>query len=154
MLPFYPVYLLLGTNIGDLSQNLITAHQLLVSDDIQIVKSSTIYQTAPWGVTDQPDFLNQALEITTNFTPFQFLNVIQNIENQMGRVKTRKWGERIIDIDILAFESQVIKTEILTIPHPQAHLRDFTMIPWKEIAPNFIHPTLLERLIDLPNQVK
>ncbi|TAE76270.1 MAG: 2-amino-4-hydroxy-6-hydroxymethyldihydropteridine diphosphokinase [Bacteroidetes bacterium] len=143
------IYLLLGTNIGNLSENLANARQLLTKNNITILKQSKLYQTKPWGVLDQPDFLNQVIEIETDFLPFELLDFTQNIEKKMGRIKLRKWGERIIDIDILAFDDVIIEHEKLTLPHPHAHTRDFTLIPWAEIAPDFVHIQLQKTILSL-----
>lgn len=150
------IYLLLGTNIGNLTENLKTARFLIQNEHTFITQQSKEYATKPWGVLDQPDFLNQVIDITTNFSAFELLDFTQKIEQEMGRIKLRKWGERIIDIDILAFDNQIIDTEILTLPHALAHTRDFTLIPWAEIAPDFIHSrenkTIANLLAELKNQ--
>ncbi len=147
------IYLLLGTNIGNLSENLATARHLLTQKNLSIIKQSKEYQTKPWGVLDQPDFLNQVLEIDTHFSPFELLDFTQSIEQKMGRIKLRTWGERIIDIDILAFGDEIITDEKLTLPHPHAHIRDFTIIPWAEIAPDFLHIKLQKTIIELLNEL-
>lgn len=154
----HKIFLLLGSNIGKRCDNLKQACQNITLQIGKISKKSSIYQTTPWGNENQPDFLNQALEVETNLNPFEILKVIHLIEKQMGRKKTVKWGERNIDIDILYYENQHIKKPQLEIPHPEIINRKFTLIPMVELAPEFIHPLfdcnqtkLLEMCVDDAN---
>jgi 2-amino-4-hydroxy-6-hydroxymethyldihydropteridine diphosphokinase len=134
------IYLLLGTNLGDRKANLLTAKQYISSQVGSIVTESGIYKTDAWGNTQQAAFYNQVLEIHSNLSPPMALSILLDIERTMGRVRTEKWGARIIDIDILFWEDEVIKTESLTIPHPGIPHRKFTLVPLSEIAPELIHP--------------
>lgn len=134
------IYLCLSTNLGDRLQNLNNAIQALQNKEIQILQSSQIYETEPWGLTDQPWFLNQCIQISTTLNPYQLLNTINQIEADLGRIRHQKWAERTIDIDILYYQNQIIKTEKLTIPHPEIKNRQFVLQPLTEIAPNFIDP--------------
>ena len=136
-----PVYLALGTNLGDREANLSRARNLL-SDKVNIINASPIYITPPWGYEDQPDFLNQVLEVHTKLTPRSLLRFLQKIETKMGRLKTFRNGPRLIDIDILFYGQRVIKGSKLRIPHPRLHERAFVLVPLKDIAPDFIHPIL------------
>jgi 2-amino-4-hydroxy-6-hydroxymethyldihydropteridine diphosphokinase len=133
------IYLLLGSNMGDKRQQLETSCQK-ISAQHNIVKQSKIYETAAWGNTDQPSFYNQVIEITTTVEPEELLNSILGMEEEMGRVREVKWGQRIIDIDILYYNSSVINTDKLTIPHPEISNRRFTLVPLVEIAGDFVHP--------------
>lgn len=108
-----------------------------------------VYETQAWGMTDQPDFLNQVLEVATTLSPEELLEQIKQIEQQMGRERRVKWGERLIDIDILFYEQAVIYTEKLKIPHPFLHERNFVLIPLQEIAPDFQHPVLQHSISQL-----
>lgn len=131
--------LLCGSNQGDRVQNMRSAIALLSkSEQIQLLNKSSFYETAPWGDSDQEAFLNQALLIETDLSPFQLLQLIKDIEGQVGRVNTRRWGPRIIDIDILYFDNLVLQSEILTIPHAEVQNRAFALVPAAEIAPKWM----------------
>ncbi len=136
------IYLLLGSNLNNKADNINTAESLLAQLSVQVIQASSVYKTAPWGKTDQPEFLNKVLRIETHLNPVELLNTIHNIENTMGRSRKGKWESRIIDIDILYFNDLVIETDQLTIPHPQIINRRFTLVPLVEIAPDEIHPVL------------
>jgi len=133
-------FLLLGTNLGERHKNLLNAMQLLAGNEIEVEQTSSVFETAPWGRTDQQDFLNQVVEISTSLQPEELLEKILAIEKEIGRIRKEMWGERIIDIDILYYGNQIIKSQRLVIPHPYLHERRFTLKPLFEIAPNFIHP--------------
>ncbi len=135
------VYLLLGTNIGDLKENLTTAIDELNKNNIRVIKKSKIYRTKPWGKAEQPDFLNMALEVETSYSPQRLLQKIKEIEEKMKREKTERWGPRIIDIDILFYGTETINEPELTIPHPHFFKRAFAIIPLAEIAPDYIPPS-------------
>lgn len=135
------VYLALGTNLGDRETNLSTARELL-SSKVEIVKVSPIYKTPPWGFEDQPDFLNQVLEVRTNLPPRSLLCFLKKIELKMGRKKTFRNGPRLIDIDILFYSQKVIRGSRLRIPHPRLHERAFVLVPLNDIAGDFVHPIL------------
>lgn len=135
------VFLSLGTNIGDLNKNLNTAIENISKlNNTTIKKSSSFLTTKPFGNVKQDDFLNCCLEIETLLYPQELLNEILEIEKIMGRVREIKWGPRIIDIDILFFNDEIIQDDNLSIPHPWIPFRSFVLEPLKEIAPNYIHP--------------
>ena len=113
------IYLCLSSNLGDRQKNLANAIQSLQNKEIQIIQASQIYETEPWGLVDQPWFLNQCIEISTNLNPQQLLDTINQIETDLGRIRHQKWAERTIDIDILYYQNQVIETDKLSIPHPE-----------------------------------
>lgn len=136
------IYILLGTNLGDRIAQLNSALDALEGSIGKIKKFSTIVETAAWGVEDQPSFLNQVIEIKTSLNPIEALEICQHIENQLGRVRTEKWGARVIDIDILYYENDQINLPNLQIPHPYIQDRRFTLIPLVQIAPEYIHPIL------------
>ena len=136
------IYLLLGSNLGDSLAMLNKAKDLIASEIGQVINLSSIYSTKAWGVEDQADFLNQVLEVDSVLSPVEFLTRANEIEKKLGRVRHVKWHSRIIDIDILYFGSEIIKTEKLTIPHPENENRSFVLVPMAEIAPEFIHPEL------------
>ena len=136
-----PVYLALGTNLGDREANLSRARELL-SAEVTIIQASPIYVTPPWGYEDQPDFLNQVLEVQTELEPRSLLHYLKRLESKMGRTKTFRNGPRLIDIDILFYGQRVIRGSKLAIPHPRLHERAFVLIPLNDIAPGFVHPVL------------
>ncbi|MFY0607750.1 MAG: 2-amino-4-hydroxy-6-hydroxymethyldihydropteridine diphosphokinase [Cyclobacteriaceae bacterium] len=136
------IFLLLGTNIGDRLANLNRAKELLEASTLTIIDYSAIYESAPWGEPDQGHFLNIVLRIDTVLDPEKLLEVCLAAEEQMGRKRFKKWGERIIDIDILYYENVVLESENLTIPHPGIPMRKFTLMPLAECGPNEVHPIL------------
>lgn len=149
------VFLLLGSNLGDREAVLFQAREYIDSLAGSIVKFSAVYETEPWGNTNQPGFLNQVLQISTKYSPPDLLAKIGSIEKMCGRVRDEKWGPRTLDIDILYFSNEIVVQNDLKIPHPGISERRFTLIPLVEIAPDFIHPifnvsnkTLLERCED------
>ncbi len=150
------IYLLLGTNLGDKNINL-KAAITIISSFTDIVNQSAIYETAPWGKTDQPSFYNLVIEIRTNLSPELLLSELMKTEQSLGRVRLEKWGERLIDIDILYYNQKIINQEGLIIPHPGIPDRRFTLVPLCELAPVFINPvnglTNVEMLNNLHDQL-
>ncbi len=142
------VFLGTGSNLGDRLANLQKAIHAL-NDIAPIDQASRVYETQPWGFTDQPAFLNQALSATTDLDPFDLLDSIKMMENEIGRTPTFRYGPRIIDIDILFFDDLVLDEERLTIPHPHITERAFVMVPLHEIAPQLVHPRLQRTIHDL-----
>ena len=138
-----------GSNLGDKGQNLATARVKIEANIGRIKKASKVYLTKAWGITDQPDFLNQALEVETRLSPLELLNTIIQIEQEMGRKREIKWGERLIDIDILFYNNEIIDLPQLIIPHPYLHYRNFVLIPMLEIAPDLNHPILNQSIAEL-----
>ncbi|MCP4458494.1 MAG: 2-amino-4-hydroxy-6-hydroxymethyldihydropteridine diphosphokinase [Cytophagales bacterium] len=132
--------LLLGTNLGDKRQNFERALDLLAKKGVGIIKQSSIYESEPWGIADQPWFWNMVIEVKTSLLPTELLKTCLKIENEMGRVRKQKWGERLIDIDILYFDDRVIKEPTLELPHPGIPDRIFTLLPLVEKWPELIHP--------------
>jgi 2-amino-4-hydroxy-6-hydroxymethyldihydropteridine diphosphokinase len=134
------VFLLLGSNLGDARANIFKAKQAIEGLGENISAYSSLYVTQAWGKEDQPDFLNQVIEISYEGEAKNLLNKLLAIETSLGRTRDQKWDARVIDIDILFFGNQIIDDPDLKIPHPQIPNRRFTLIPLKEIAANFIHP--------------
>ena len=143
------VYLLLGSNLGDRLQVMQSARGLIQKEIGQIKAESSVYETAPWGVLDQPAFLNQVVQLQTLLEPEEVLRIILEIEHELGRVRYERWGARVIDIDILYFQDLILDSSRLTIPHPRLHERRFTLTPLAEIAPGFIHPVLNKSSVQL-----
>lgn len=150
-------YLLTGGNLGNREDNLAKARELLNGQCGIIITASSLYETAAWGKTDQPAFLNQALAVDTLLTARQLLRRILKLEKQMGRVRKEKYGPRIIDIDILLFNEEKHDYKFLTLPHPEMQNRCFALLPLAEIAPGIIHPvfekTIAKLLIDCPDEL-
>jgi 2-amino-4-hydroxy-6-hydroxymethyldihydropteridine diphosphokinase len=123
-------YLALGGNLGDVAAEFLSAiHALAATDGVTLVAVSRVYRTPPWGVTDQPDFLNMALAIDTKLSARALLEACLGIEKASGRVRDRRWGPRNIDIDVIAFGDATVDEPDLTIPHPRAHERAFVLAP-------------------------
>ena len=132
-------YLALGTNLGDRPANLRTAIEAL-PPEVKVVTQSKIYETPPWGVENQPAFLNMAVKGETSLEPEPLLRHIKQLEAQLGRKQSFRWGPRLIDLDILFYDDLVLASEALTIPHPHLHERAFVLVPLVDIAPDFVHP--------------
>src|SRR5215510_8168992 len=142
-------YLSIGGNLGNKKENLSRAIELINEECGVVTKTSSIYETAAWGITDQPSFLNQALEISTTFNAKQLMRKILKIEKIMGRVRKEKFGPRIIDIDILFYETEIHDLRFLKIPHPELQNRRFVLVPLAEINSEFQHPVLKKTIAEL-----
>ncbi len=134
------VHLLLGSNIGDRRANLARARTLIAQRAGPLTAHSALYETEPWGVREQPLFLNQAIAIETLLPPADLLQTLKAIEEEMGRLKTERWQARLIDIDILLYGNLVCTENGLQIPHPGLPQRNFALIPLMEIAGEEVHP--------------
>jgi 2-amino-4-hydroxy-6-hydroxymethyldihydropteridine diphosphokinase len=150
------VYLSLGSNLGDRTAHLARAVALLEASDIRVARASSIYETEPRDVPDQPWFLNQVIEAQTTLYPRQLLARTQKIEREMGRTRTVDKGPRVMDIDILLYGESKVLTEALEIPHPRIADRRFVLEPLHELAPELRHPvtrkTIREMLRAVSNQ--
>ena len=134
------VYLLIGGNLGNRVENLENAIELINSRAGIIIRASRIYETAAWGITDQKSFLNQAIELETPHPANILLDILLEIERELGRIRGEKNGPRLIDIDILFYGSAIISDPGLTVPHPLLQDRRFALAPLNNISPDFIHP--------------
>ena len=141
-------YLLLGTNLGSRNKNLSAAIDK-IGDKSLILSKSSIYSTAAWGLEDQEDFLNQVVCIETSLNSFELLEDILEVEQKLGRERIQKWGSRLIDIDILYFNDEILETSKLIIPHPHIQNRRFTLVPLVEMIPDYIHPKLKKTNVEL-----
>ncbi|MDE3088522.1 MAG: 2-amino-4-hydroxy-6-hydroxymethyldihydropteridine diphosphokinase [Chloroflexota bacterium] len=146
-------YLALGANLGDREKNLRDA-LARISPFVQITRVSSIYETEPWGVREQPWFLNLVLEGTTTLSPVDLLRRAKRIENEMGRAEGIRFGPRPIDIDILFYDRLIELSPALTIPHPRLHERAFVLVPLAELAPDLIHPRLRVTVRELLNRLE
>ncbi len=149
------VHLGLGTNVGDRADNLRRAMALL-GERLNVSAVSSVYETEPWGYTDQPRFLNMACAAEAEMAPAALLTFIQSVEQAVGREPSFRYGPRAIDVDILLWGDVVSESESLTIPHPALHERAFALAPLAEIAPDVQHPvvgkSVLELLTDVPGR--
>jgi 2-amino-4-hydroxy-6-hydroxymethyldihydropteridine diphosphokinase len=142
-------YLLTGSNLSDREKNLNTAKELIETHCGKVTRSSSVYETAAWGKTDQPSFLNQALEIETSLNAKQLIRRILKVEKMMGRVRKEKYDPRIIDIDIIFFNEETHQYTFLTVPHPEVQNRRFALMPLSEIAPGMVHPAFKKTISQL-----
>ena len=144
------VYLSTGSNLGEKYANLLAAKQNIEKCVGRLVQASSIYVSEPWGFNSEELFYNQVLSVSTNLSAQEVLKEIQNIELLMGRIKTeQQWSSRIIDIDILFYDSIKFQSETLTIPHPFIQERKFVLLPLSEISPVLIHPVLYKSTAEL-----
>ncbi len=149
-------FLGIGSNLGNPENNCREAIERISEiEGVKVLRASSLYKTEPVGITDQPWFVNAVAEIRSHISPGELFNGLKKVETAMGREAVQRWGPRIIDIDILLFDQDVIDDENLKIPHPEMHKRRFVLTPLNELAPYAIHPAfgvsikgLLERIED------
>lgn len=149
ILDCHTAFVALGSNLGDREANLHRALELLEQYGVDIIKVSSFIETEPYGVTDQPRFLNGVCQLRTDLKPLALLRLLLAVEKEMGRVRLRHWGERNIDLDLLLYEDVRMDTEELRLPHPDMTNRDFVMLPLAEIAPHLLHPLLNKTMAEL-----
>ena len=150
---YHTAYVALGSNLGAKGQNLRRALLLLLQQGIEVERVSSFITTAPYGVTDQPQFLNGVCRVRTVLSPLELLRTLLAVERQMGRVRLRHWGERNIDLDLLLYEDVLLDTPELRLPHPDMQNRDFVLLPLAEIAPDLQHPTLRKSMARLRDEL-
>ena len=149
----FTAYVALGSNLGDREENLRNALKHLEANDVRVVKVSTFIETEPYGVTDQPGFVNAVCQVETKLEPLKLLRLLLNIELEMGRVRLRRWGERNIDLDLLLYEDACVVSEELTLPHPDMQNRDFVLLPLAEIAGEVVHPIFKKTIKHLKEEL-
>lgn len=142
------VYLALGSNLGNRAANLKEAIAAL-SPQMEVQARSQVYETPPWGYTDQEKFFNQVLKVKTYLAPEPLLKHLKRLEVALGRKASFQNGPRLIDIDILFFDDLVFESPALVIPHPRVHERGFVLLPMMDIAPDFVHPVKQKSVRDL-----
>lgn len=142
-------YLLLGSNMGNSRQQVETAIVYISKNIGPVIRASSLYSTQAWGNTNQPDFLNQVIIVTTKLSAAQTLAAILSIEMEMGRIRTVKNAPRVIDIDILFFNKEIIRLDNLIVPHAEIENRRFVLIPLNQLSPNFKHPVAQKNIHSL-----
>jgi 2-amino-4-hydroxy-6-hydroxymethyldihydropteridine diphosphokinase len=140
----------LGSNLGDREANIRQALQFLEQlPETTIVRGSSLYDTEPVGVSDQPNFLNGVVQIETHLSPRRLLWNLMLIERRLGRVRTRQWGPRVIDLDLLLYGEEVVDEDDLQVPHPLMTQRSFVMVPLVEIEPLLVHPVTNQTMLSI-----
>ncbi|MEO0897052.1 MAG: 2-amino-4-hydroxy-6-hydroxymethyldihydropteridine diphosphokinase [Bacteroidota bacterium] len=132
------IFIGLGSNLGNRTQNITDSLVMLQNRGVGIIRTSSLYESKAWGETDQGDFLNAVAELSFEGNSKELLYILQGIEEDMGRVRTKKWGPRIIDLDILEFKRETMQTKVLMLPHPLYTHRGFVLYPFMELEPNWI----------------
>ena len=149
----FNAYIGLGSNLGNRIENCISALEE-ISNFTVIKNISSFYETEPMGVEDQPKFINAVAKVSTLLSPLNLLNALKEVERQLGRSRTERWGPRVIDLDLLLYEDFVLQSQELTIPHKELHRRRFVLEPLCEIEPWLEHPVLKKTLSTLLKELK
>jgi 2-amino-4-hydroxy-6-hydroxymethyldihydropteridine diphosphokinase len=150
----HTVYIGIGSNLESPAKNCLDAiERLSARPELTLIARSSLYQSEPFGITDQDWFVNSVVQITTSLSPEELLRVCLSIEKEMGRTRTKKWGPRIIDLDILFYDDLILKQEGLEIPHPGIAERSFVLAPMNEISPDFVHPKLKKKIETLLEEI-
>lgn len=148
------VHIGIGSNLGNREAHCMSAVERLKEKGFAVKRVSSFYETKPWGVADQPDFINMAVEAETSLPADEVLTALKGIEREMGREATVTWGPRLIDLDILFYNDEVINREHLRVPHPLMQERDFVLLPLAEIAPDKVHPVLKKTVKQLKEELQ
>ncbi len=139
----------IGSNLGDREENCRRAIELIIKEGIRVTRRSSMIETEPWGVKDQPSFINMAIQVETDLAPEELLSTLKGIERQMGRRDGVRWGPRIIDLDILLYNGLTTKSPELEIPHKGTYGRAHVLRPLSEIAPDLVHPVLKKTIREI-----
>ncbi|MCX6168295.1 MAG: 2-amino-4-hydroxy-6-hydroxymethyldihydropteridine diphosphokinase [Ignavibacteriales bacterium] len=145
------IFLALGSNKGNRLEFIYSAvRKINENDSCKVLKCSSIYETTPYGIVDQPNFLNAVIAISSDFNIIELLQFVKHLEKNIGRTESlEKWGEREIDVDIIFYNDVIYTGDMLVIPHPESLKRDFVIIPLLEIAPDFIFPGMQKKIMEL-----
>lgn len=146
-------YIGIGSNLGNRADNCIRAIKTLKEKGLKILRRSSMIETEPWGVKEQPRFINMAIAIETDLSPEELLHLLKQVEVELGRTPGPRWSPRVIDLDILFYNDTTIKTQTLEIPHPGTYDRDFVLKPLSEIAPDKVHPVLKKSIKDILSKI-
>lgn len=147
------VYVLSGSNLGDRVSQLEHARSEVERRIGRMTGSSALYETAAWGKTDQPAFLNQVIRLETRLSAADVLEQLLSVEHALGRERRERWAPRTVDLDLLFFDTEVLALDGLEVPHPRLHLRRFTLEPMVELAPDFVHPVFRLSMKELLDRV-
>jgi|UniRef100_A0A7V3RFS9 2-amino-4-hydroxy-6-hydroxymethyldihydropteridine diphosphokinase len=148
------VYVAFGSNLGDRKHNILLAIDEMKKRGMEFLRISTMYETEPYGLKEQPAFINCAALIRTTCAPMELLETLLNVEESLGRVREVKWGPRTIDIDIIFYDKKIINFVDLIIPHPDMQNREFVLRPLSEIAPTYVHPKFQKNVLELLNELE
>lgn len=147
------VYISISSNLANREENCEKAIDLLIKRGLKVIKRSSLHETEPWGVKEQPKFINIAVEVKTHLKPGELLKTLKEIEINLGRRENKRWGPRIIDLDILFYDNLIIDTPELKIPHSGIKDREFVLNPLSEIAPDKIHPVFKRSIKELLDEI-
>lgn len=143
------VLLSLGSNLGDRVKNIYDGIQKVADKVGKVISYSPLYESKPWGVVSPNDYINACILVETQTSPEEVMTILHDIEKEMGRVRSTKYNDRTLDIDLLLFDQLIIDTEELKIPHPRMHERLFVLVPANQIVPMFIHPLFQKSIQEL-----
>lgn len=151
---WHKAYISIGSNIGDKKKNIEESIERIKNiKEIRVSKISTLIETAPWGVEDQEEFLNGAIEIDTILSPKELIRTLLKIESDMKRERILRWGPRIIDLDVIFYDDLISSDEEIILPHPRMEERLFVLEPLNEIAPYMLHPIRNKRVFELLSDI-